>query len=477
MRSLLDVPLGNQTPQLLHLPADVHSLDAAEQCIELAEAYGPPLDPSQKITLCAWMGTRVDGTWAARDACHAMSRQNGKGDELQARELFGLTQLNEAIIHTAHELPTAVNAFLRLVGTLEAYDDLRSKVKSVRYANGEQGIEFRSGAFIKYRARTGGGSRGFDDISTVVYDEAQHLQREHLAASSPTMAVHPNPQLIMTGSAGLMFSEVWWSQRMDALRGKSPRLAYVEHTAEVCSLDPRGEFMSAKPDATDVAAWAAANPAFGTRISHEFLESQLRLMGEQLFAREHLGVWDPLPAMAMGGVVPVERWQAVYDPSSTATPARAALSAVGGWPALGFAGHREDGNLHIALVRHQVGTEWVIESARKAVAETRAPLIVDPRMSPVLVPMLREAGIDLEEVNTATVVQASAAFVDDVNQSRLRHLGQPELTAAVLAAGMRPVGEAWVFSPKTSSSDINPLLAVMLAAQGCRSKKKRVFAY
>ena len=92
---------------MLHMPEGVASLDAAAECIELAEHYGPPRDDAQKITLQAWMGTQADSRWAAAIAAHAMSRQNGKGDEIEDRELYGLLILGEAIVHTAHEVATA----------------------------------------------------------------------------------------------------------------------------------------------------------------------------------------------------------------------------------------------------------------------------------------------------------------------------------------------------------------------------------
>ena len=70
---------------MLHMPEGVASLDAAAECIQLAEHYGPPRDDAQKITLQAWMGTQADSRWAAAIAAHAMSRQNGKGDEIEDR--------------------------------------------------------------------------------------------------------------------------------------------------------------------------------------------------------------------------------------------------------------------------------------------------------------------------------------------------------------------------------------------------------
>ena len=262
-RSLLPVLLGRQQPTILHMPEGVVSLDDAAEAIELAEHYASPLDDAQKITLQAWMGVQADGQWAAAVAAHAMSRQNGKGDELQARELYGLLTLGETIVHTAHEVPTANNAFERMEAVFQ-HRDLRSKVAKIRYANGEKGIELKSGALIAYRARTGAAGRGLDAIDTVVYDEAQHLSAEHMAASSPALAVSPNPQRLVTGSAGLATSLRWTEMRMDALRDVGGRFAYVEHGAELVSLNEHGELVSIVPDPADEQTWADANPAYAT---------------------------------------------------------------------------------------------------------------------------------------------------------------------------------------------------------------------
>jgi hypothetical protein len=191
MTSQLVERLGVQVPQIQHLPPDVHSLDAATEAIELANAYGVcsggPLSEAQQFTLRAALGERRDGTWAAATVADFKGRQGGgKSDTIAARELAGLVLFDEQlIIHTAHEFPTANESFLRLVAVFEAWDDLRKRVSRIRYANGEQGIEFLSGQRLKYRARTGGSGRGFAKADLVVYDEAQHLMQEHIAASGP----------------------------------------------------------------------------------------------------------------------------------------------------------------------------------------------------------------------------------------------------------------------------------------------------
>ena len=103
----------------------------------------------------------------------------------------------------------------------ENWDDLRRKVARIRYANGEQGIELLSGQRLKYRARTGGSARGFAKADLIVYDEAQHLAREHVAGSGPAKLANPNSQTWYAGSGGMTTSAKAWEIRRDR---KSTRL-------------------------------------------------------------------------------------------------------------------------------------------------------------------------------------------------------------------------------------------------------------
>ena len=60
-------------------------------------------------------GFGTDGRWQTREVGVNMPRQNGKGEVLLARELFGLFELGERlVIHTAHEFKTSAEHFQRL---------------------------------------------------------------------------------------------------------------------------------------------------------------------------------------------------------------------------------------------------------------------------------------------------------------------------------------------------------------------------
>jgi hypothetical protein len=467
------VLLGVQTPQIVHLPPDVHSLDAATETIELADAYGVaggyPLDESQRFTLNAALGERRDGTWAAATVADFEPRQSGKNDTLAARELAGLILFGEKlIIHTAHEFPTANESFLRLVAVFENWDDLRAKVARIRYANGEQGIELLSGQRLKYRARTGGSGRGFAKADLVVYDEAQHLQAEHVAASGPARLANPNNQSWYMGSGGLSTSANAWRLRKRALAGDGGRFAYVEHTAEDISYVD-GQLKSFRPDILDREAWALAHPAYGHRVSDEALASLYEELGPELFGRECLNLWDAEPGTSSGALT-IDQWLELKDESSTiASHHQFAIdvSPDRKWSSIGAAGRRSDGRLHVEVVERRAGTGWLLDVAGAVWREWGVPFRIE-RGSPAasFISLFMEQGIEVAEVAPADHARAVGMVLDAVNDGSLRHIGGASLNVAAVAAELRKSGESVVWARRSPKSDISPLVAVTLAVGG-----------
>jgi len=483
MRSQLAERTGVQVPQIVHLPPDVVSLDAAEEAIELADSYGVadgcPLDEAQKFTLRAALGERRDGSWAAATVGDFEPRQNGKNDTCAARELAGLRLFGERlIIHTAHEFPTANESFLRLVAVFENWDDLRRLVARIRYANGEQGIEMLSGQRLKYRARTGGSGRGFAKADLIVYDEAQHLQAEHVAASGPARLANPNNQSWYMGSGGLPTSANAWRMRRRALAGDGGRFAYVEHTAEDVSL-VADRVVSLRPDVLDREAWAKANPAYGHRISDESLFGLYKELGPELFARECMCLWDT-ELGGEGGVIPLESWVACRDDKSDPTGHLCFALDVSPdrkWASIAVAAKSGREGLHVELVDRRQGTAWVADRLRE-IQSRWAGKVAIAKGSPAwsLEEELRTARVDLSPVTTEEHAQACGDVFDAIGEGRLRHMGQDELDAAVAGADRRYYGDAWLWSRRTSTVDISPLVAVTLAhwAASKRQRKPKI---
>ena len=174
---------------------------AGPETIELAASSGLILDPWQGDVLTDSMGERDDGKWQTSEVGLIVPRQNGKGSVLEARTLGGLYLLNEQLIlWSAHEFKTAREGFLRMRALVDNYDHLRKKVRAIRTAAGEEGIELLNGSRLRFIARSRGSGRGFSG-DLVILDEAYALSDEAMAALMPTLSARPNPQIWYTSSA------------------------------------------------------------------------------------------------------------------------------------------------------------------------------------------------------------------------------------------------------------------------------------
>ena len=482
MTSVLDVPpglRGDQRPRVESVPPYLSS--SGDEAVELAALAGLVLDPWEEHVLRHSLGEREDGRWAAFEVGLVVSRQNGKGAILEARELAGLFLLGERlIIHSAHQFDTSLEAFRRLLSLVEDTPELDRKVKRVSRSHGEEGIELKNGQRIRFRTRTKGGGRGFSG-DCLVLDEAMYLPESAHGALLPTLSARPNPQVWYTGSAvdqfvhehGVVLARV----RDRGLRGDSPSLAYFEWSAE-------GSDPSAAPD--DVACspevWAAANPGLGIRISPSHVSNELASMDARTFAVERLGIgdWPPADGSGTWRVITQDDWAALADENSLAldpvclsfdvTPDRA-------YSSIAAAGSRPDGLGHVELVEHKRGTGWVAERLAELTRTHRVEKVVCDGSGPAasLLAALAQANIEVTVVSAKEHAQACGHFFDAVEQARFRHLGDPDLLAAVRGAVKRPLGDAWAWSRKTSSVDISPLVACTLALWGGLADSESIY--
>lgn len=471
-------------PALLVLPPDADSLDEAHAAIELWEHYsGKSLDPAQRLAVEVMMATDADGRWAAATTGREMPRQNGKGDEIEVVELWGLVQRGEAILHTVHEAALlATQAQQRLLGVLDGHADLRRLVKRKWLGTGQQMIEMRNGGIVWYRTRTSGGGRGVDNVDRVVMDEAQHATHEHAAAITPTLLANPNPQLNALGSGGILGkSRWWWSQRKRALAANPGRFGYVGHTAERLRLDPSGRVVQDPVDVYDRVLWLQANPAIlaGRGAGMDFLEEQLLRNGPAEFAREHLGVWDPDLDDGSSRVFPPGVWEAVNG-RDVAQPSEGLVFSVDVSPgrdraAIGVAGAGGS----VGLVDERPGVGWVLDEAARIASVTGAPVAV-AASSPAgsLIADLERAGVSVRALSQADVRSACGWFYDAVVDRRVVVKRDERLDLAVASAVRKPSGDAFVWDRK--AGDVCALVAVTLAAWSAASTQAvtaPVFAY
>jgi hypothetical protein len=90
---------------------------------------------------------------------------------------------------------------------------------------------------------------------------------------------------------------------------------------------------------------------------------------------------------------------------------------------------------------------------------------------------LEQAGVPVTKPASRDVAAAFGQFIELVTDAKsLRHLGQPELDAAVAAAATRDVGDAGrTWGRRVAAGDISPLVAVTLAAWAASAGPQQFF--
>jgi hypothetical protein len=235
MQSALSVPTasprGAQEPRISWWPA--YTTSAADEVLKVAKVAGIVLDPWQEFQLRHGLGESPDWKcphcthraadpvpcpahpwadlihpWAAFEVCSVVPRQNGKTELFVVIMLGGLYVLEEPLqIYSAHQFDTSLEVMRRLAFVIKESDDLRREVKhrgsrlsGIIEANGKEGVELANGCRVRFKARTGGGGRGFT-CNRLFLDEAMILPEVFLGATVPTLSAVPNPQIWLAGSA------------------------------------------------------------------------------------------------------------------------------------------------------------------------------------------------------------------------------------------------------------------------------------
>ena len=437
----------------------------------MARRAGLHLDGWQQYVLTNSLRERAHDRWAAFEVGVIVSRQNGKGAILEARELAGLFEFGEQLIlHSAHEFKTATEAFRRILALIDGCDEYRRRVKKVQVGHGDEGIELRDGARLRFVARSTGSGRGFSG-DLVILDEAYALTSRHMEAMLPTLSARPNPQVWYTSSPPLdsASGDVLFAARRRGESEDPGRLAWFDFGAPGSLLDLDGL------DLGDRDLWRRTNPALGIRISEEFIAAERKAMTPEGFARERLGIWPPEP-VAGSDIIPEALWQAQARPAAERPPDVAFAVVVSRdrtRSAIGWAGRFGDGLL-VGLSDWRPGTSWVVDRLLELRKKWNPVGLVVSTRSENLLLDLEKAGVtapedpeepqrgDLAVPTAAEDASAYGLFVDSARSGRLWHLDDTPVNVALGQAQTRPAagGATW----DDRKAEVSPLRAVTLAA-------------
>lgn len=469
------------------MPPGVVSSDGPDAALLCSEYWFVP-DPWQEGLLYDWLARDERGRLMVISAGLSVPRQNGKNGALEALEFYLLvTDGTTHILHTAHRVKTVKRAFNRLAKVFTRkgakWRAIRAMVRTIRRTNGEEAIELTNGATIEYSARSKSGGRGFENITLVVYDEAQELTDDQLEAINATLSASASGdrQAIYTGTppGPNVFGTVFKKRRRTALESPTARMCWHEWSVEERPGDD-AEFA----DVLD--AIYATNPAMGTRLDIEFTEEEWGTYSKEGFARERLGWWDPAAEAQDPPAIPPEAWEAsAIDAIARRYQGVMCLgvkfSADGSqWALAGCKARRDRSRYAFELVElgdTSRGTRPLAQALAARAGRASEVWVDGANGAEALCTNLEALGVPrgyVRRMSTADAIAASQSLVDGLSDGTVAHStkGQEALDEAAAVATRRPIGRSggWGFE---GSIELEACAAAVRAARGTKRDPTR----
>lgn len=328
----------------------------------------------------------------------------------------------------------------------------------VRLNNGHEGLVWRNGSRFGLTATTAKSGHGAT-IDLGIADEAFAQTDARIEQSMrPAMITRPQPQLWIISTAGDE-SSVWLRAKVD--RGR--------RLTEQGITDGTAYFEWSAPDGMahdDPATWRMCMPALGYTVTEAAIRAECLSMPEAEFRRAYLNQW--VSRSAGDPVISADAWDSCYDLHAIAlsdhalaidvTPDQSAA-------AIGASGVCTDGRVWVDVIDHRPGVEWV--AGRLAELQARDPIavVLDPSsQAGSLIPALDAAGVSYSATRRRDVAQGCGGFYAAALSRRLVHIGQTNLTTALMAARTKTTDDGlWTWARRSTDVDISPLCAVTLA--------------
>ncbi|MGT2761952.1 terminase [Streptococcus intermedius] len=458
------IRFGNQHPTQ---SVTLHYTDSlAQEAIEFYRKSGRDCYPWQVSLLEAIMAVNDDGLWVHQKFGYAISRRNGKTEDVYIVELWGLHK-GLRILHTAHRISTSHSSFEKLKKYLEdmGYVDGENFVSNK--AKGQERIEFKeTGAVIQFRTRTSNGGLG-EGFDLLIIDEAQEYTAEQESALKYTVTDSENPMTIMCGTPPTMVSTgtVFASYRKKVLAGNSEYSGWAEWSVENIH------------DIHDVDAWYLTNPSMGYHLNERKIKVEL---GDDELDHniQRLGYW---PTFNQKSAISEKEW---HDLKAEPMPGLKGKLFVGikygqdGTNVSMAVAVRTDDNRifveNIDCVSIRNGMQWIINFLKSADIEK---IVVDGASGQeLLAAEMKEFGIQKPILPTVKeIITANSLWEQSIVQQTLCHSNQPSLTAVVTNCDKRSIGSNGGFGYKSlyDDRDISLMDSALLAHWACYTTKPR----
>lgn len=463
------VRMGRKTPTFTNV---TYTTTKGQDAIDTYAESGQHLEEWQAIQINAIMATDPDGLWKYMKYGLCVSRRNGKGEILAAREMDGIINRKEKVCHTAHRTTTSHDAFNRLYNLLKnaGYEEHSKKKKDMPeksfYASKQYGlehIEISGGGIIDFRTRTNNGGLG-EGFDLLIIDEAQEYTGKQESALAYTVSASDNPQIILTGTPPTAVSggEVFQNLHNDVLQGKaSEEVGWAEW-----SIDKQTS------DLMNVDLWYEYNPSLGTILKERNVRAETST-GEVDFNIQRLGLWL---LYSQKSEISAAEWDALKVDKVPALGDRYYIGVKfgkdGANVAASIAVKTNDGRVFVEgldCIPVRQGVGWVLEYLHNPKVES---VVIDGASGQKILGdmMIKEGHKPPIFPKVAEVISSSAMFEQAVVNKWIVHSGQPSLRNVVTNCERRAIGSngGYGFRSLNDAYDIaimdSAVLAYWLAA-------------
>lgn len=447
---------GNPVPSFTNVTT---ARSKGSQATKLYKATGQQLLEWQQKQIEGLMSVDDAGLWKYMDWCLSLSRRNGKGEILAARELWGILAAGEKVLHTAHRTTTSHDAYERLhrlliLGGFEERPKRTGGRPGTFYASKQYGLErievFGRGQ-INFRTRTdsGGLGEGFD---VLVIDEAQEYTSKQQSALTYTVSASKNPQTIYTGTPPTAISrgEVFGNLRNDVMAGKAAdTTGWTEWSIEQQTEDIGN---------TDL--WYRFNPSLGLILTERTVKRETTA-GAVDFNIQRLGLW--LSYKQEAAISPAEWNEGLVDdvPDLEAKRYFGVKYGVDGTNvALSVAAKTKDGKVYVEYIDHRPirdGTAWMIEFFKNP--KTAEVAVDGANGQQIIADAMKEAKVKAPVLPTVKQIIAANAMFEVGIRGTLQHVKQKTPERIITNCERRAIGSNGGFGYKAQIEDVD--IAVM----------------
>lgn len=467
--------MGSQNPSFTNVE---YKETKGQEAIDLYKNTTQALLEWQELQIKAIMAVNPDGLWTHMVYGLCVSRRNGKGEILAAREFDGIVNLGEKICHTAHRTTTSHDAFNRLYTLLKkaGYEEHSRKAKVMPersfFASKQYGlehIEISGGGVIDFRTRTNNGGLG-EGFDLLVIDEAQEYTSKQESALIYTVSASKNPQTILVGTPPTVISggDVFVRLRESITEGKAVDTGWAEWSI--------GEYTD---NVSDAELWYKYNPSLGSILSERNVRGELA--GDTLdFNIQRLGLWV---SYNQKSAISETEWADVKYTKKPKLEDKLYLGIKygrdGANVAMSIACKTEDGRVFVETidcVSVRAGNQWMFKYFKNP--KVQKVVIDGANGQQTLADQIKDSGLKLKTVLPAVreVVLANTMFEQDLFAKKITHSGQESLAQVVTNCEKRPIGTNGGFGYRSlvESYDIAIMDSMILAYWLCATTKDNV---